>query len=105
MGIPSLALKEYLLNIANSNFENWRKQNKNADISEFDFELNKMSVSGALFDMIKLLDVSKIVISKYSAEEVYEAALNWANTFDKDLADLLQKDKEYTLKVLGIGQI
>ena len=102
MGIPSLALKEYLLNIANSNFENWRKQNKNADISEFDFELNKMSVSGALFDMIKLLDVSKIVISKYSAEEVYEAALNWANTFDKDLADLLQKDKEYTLKVLGI---
>jgi len=102
MGIPSLALKEYLLNIANSNFENWRKQNKDADISEFEFELNKMSVSGALFDMIKLLDVAKIVISKYSAEDVYEAGLNWANTFDKELAGLLQKDKEYTLKVLGI---
>ncbi len=102
MGIPSLALKEYLLNIANSNFENWRKQNKEADISEFNFELNKMSVSGALFDMVKLLDVSKITISKYSAEQVMEAALNWANTFDKELADLLQKDKEYTLKVLGI---
>ena len=102
LGIPSLAVKEYLLNIANSNFENWRKQNKDADISEFDFELNKMSVSGALFDMVKLFDVSKIVISKYSAEEVYEVALNWANTFDKELADLLQKDKEYTLKVLGI---
>lgn len=102
MGIPSLALKEYLLNIANSNFENWRKQNKDANISEFDFELNKMSVSGALFDMVKLLDVSKIVISKYSAEEVYNAAMNWANTFDKELSELLQKDKEYTLKVLGI---
>ena len=102
LGIPSLAVKEYLLNIANSNFENWRKQNKEADISEFPFELNKMSVSGALFDMVKLLDVAKIVISKYSAEEVYEAALNWANTFDTELADLLQKDKEYTLKVLGI---
>ena len=102
MGIPSLALKEYLLNIANSNFENWRKQNKEADISEFDFELNKMSVSGALFDMVKLLDVSKITISKYSAEEVYEAGFNWANIFDKELAELLQKDKEYTLKVLGI---
>ena len=101
-GIPNLAVKEYLLNIANSNFENWRKQNREADISEFDFELNKMSVSGALFDMIKLLDVSKMVISKYSAEDVYEASLNWANTFDKELADLLQKDKEYTLKVLGI---
>lgn len=102
LGIPSLAVKEYLLNIANSNFENWRKQNKNADISEFDFQLNKMSVSGALFDMVKLLDVSKIVISKYTAEEVYEAGLKWANVYDKELSDLLQKDKEYTLKVLGI---
>ena len=102
LGIPSLAVKEYLLNIANSSFENWRKQNRNADISEFEFELNKMSVSGALFDMVKLFDVSKIVISKYSSEDVYEAATAWANTFDKELLDLLQKDKEYTLKVLGI---
>ena len=102
LGIPSLAVKEYLLNIANSNFENWRKQNKEADIFECPFELNKMSVSGALFDMIKLFDVSKIVISKYSAEEVYEAGLNWANTFDKELVNLLQKDKQYSLKVLGI---
>ena len=101
-GIPNLAVKEYLLNIANSNFENWRKQNKDADISEFPFELNKMSVSGALFDMVKLLDVSKIVISKYSAEEVYEAGLKWANEYNKELANLLQADKEYTLKVLGI---
>ena len=101
-GIPSLAVKEYLLNIANSNFENWRKQNKNADISEFDFQLNKMSVSGALFDMVKLLDVSKIVISKYSAEEVYENAIKWANKYDKELFELLQKNKEYSLKVLGI---
>ena len=102
LGIPSLAVKEYLLNIANSNFENWRKQNRQADISEFPFELNKMSVSGALFDMVKLFDVSKIVISKYSAEEVYEEGLKWANIFDKELAELLQKDKEYSLKVIGI---
>ena len=101
LGIPSLAVKEYLLNIANSNFENWRKQNKEADISEFNFELNKMSVSGALFDMVKLLDVSKIVISKYSAEKVYEEALKWANEYDEELKNLLA-DKEYALKVFGI---
>ena len=101
LGIPSLAVKEYLLNIANSNFENWRKQNKDAEISEFDFELNKMSVSGALFDMVKLLDVSKIVISKYSAEKVYEEALKWAEEYDQELVELL-KDKEYALKVFGI---
>ncbi len=102
LGIPSLAVKEYLLNIANSNFENWRKQNKDADISEFDFQLNKMSVSGALFDMVKLLDISKIVISKMTAEEVYNKAVKWAEVYDKKLLELLQTNKQYTLKVLSI---
>ena len=101
LGIPSLAVKEYLLNIANSIFENWRRQNKDASIEEFDFKLNKMSVSGALFDMVKLQDVSKIVISKMTAEEVYEKALDWANRHDKELSKMLE-DKEYSLKVLGI---
>ena len=101
LGIPSLAVKEYLLNIANSTFENWRRQNKDASIEEFDFKLNKMSVSGALFDMVKLQDVSKIVISKMTAEEVYEKTLDWANRHDEELSKMLE-DKEYSLKVLGI---
>ena len=100
-GIPPLAVKEYLLNIANSNFENWRRANPDKGIDEFDFQLNKMSVSGALFDMVKLLDIGKTVISKMSAEEVYEKALEWAKEYDKELADMLE-NKEYSLKVLGI---
>ena len=83
-GIPSDAVKEYLLNIANSNFENWRRANKDKKMEEFEFSLNKMSVSGALFDMVKLLDVSKIVISKYSAEKVYDETMKWAEKFDTD---------------------
>ena len=101
MGITQEAVKEYLLNIANSNFENWRKANPDLDISEFDLQLNKMSVSGALFDMVKLLDVGKTTISKFSAEKVYDEALNWAKKYDKELEEMLQ-DKEYALKVLGI---
>ncbi len=100
-GIPAEAVKEYLLNIANSSFENWRRQNKDKTIDEFELQLNKMSVSGALFDMVKLLDVSKIVISKMSAEEVYEKSLNWATKYDENLAKLLE-NKEYALKVFGI---
>ena len=100
-GIPSEAVKEYLLNIANSPFENWRKANPDKKIAEFDFQLNKMSVSGALFDMIKLLDIGKTVISKMTAEEVYEKAFEWAKIYDKELEEMLQ-DKEYALKVLGI---
>ncbi len=100
-GIPVNAVKEYLLNIANSTFENWRRANPDKDMEEFDFQLNKMSVSGALFDMIKLLDIGKTVISKMTAEEVYENSLNWAKKYDKELEELLQ-DKEYSLKVFGI---
>lgn len=101
-GIPSDAAKEYLLNIANSNFEQWRRQNKTASIDEFELSLNKMSVSGALFDMVKLLDISKSVISRYSKEQVYDMAYTWAEEYDEDLKKLLEEDKEYSLKVLGI---
>lgn len=100
-GIPALAVKEYLLNIANSSFENWRRANPDKDIEEFDFQLNKMSVSGALFDMVKLLDVSKIVISRMTAEEVYEKASKWASKYNPELNKLLE-NKEYALKVFGI---
>lgn len=101
-GIPSQSVKEYLLNIANSTFENWRRANPDKSIDEFDFQLNKMSVSGALFDMVKLLDVSKNVISKYSAERVYDESLAWAKEFDSELASMLSANKEYSLRVLGI---
>lgn len=101
-GIPSESAQEYLLNIANSNFEQWRRQNKNASIDEFELVLNKMSVSGALFDMVKLLDISKNVISRYSKEKVYEEVYKWSTEYDLDLKKLLEDNKEYSLKVLGI---
>ena len=100
-GTPKQSVLEYLMNIANSNFEIWRKQNPDKDMMEFDFDLKKMGVSGALFDMVKMLDVSKNVISKYSAREVYDASLTWAKEYDEELAKMLE-DEEYSLKVLGI---
>ena len=100
-GIPEEAVKEYLLNIANSNFENWRRANPDKAMDEFELQLNKMSVSGALFDMIKLLDVGKTVISRMTAEKVYEEAIKWAKKHDKELIKMLA-DKEYALKVFGI---
>ena len=101
-GIPKEAVKEYLLNIANSTFENWRRANPEKPLEEFNLQLNKMSVSGALFDMVKLLDVSKIVISKMSAKEVYNNSLEWAKKQDNELAELLGNQKDYSIKVFGI---
>ena len=100
-GIPEDAVKEYLLNIANSNFENWRRANPDKDMAEFELNLNKMSVSGALFDMVKLLDVGKTVISRMSSEKVYEEAMNWAKRHNEELEKMLE-NKEYSLKVFGI---
>ena len=101
IGVPKEAVIEYLLNIANSNFELWRKQNPDTSIDEFELQLNKMSVSGALFDIVKILDISKTVISKYTAEQIYDEAINWANIYDEELVEIL-KDKDYALKVFGI---
>ena len=100
-GIPEEAVEEYLLNIANSNFENWRRANKDKSIDEFELQLNKMSVSGALFDMVKLLDIGKTVISRYTAQKVYDEAKKWAEKHDEELNKILE-DKEYALKVFGI---
>ena len=101
LGIPNEAVKEYLLNIANSNFEIWRKQNPDKSIEDFDFQVSKMSVSGALFDMVKLQDIGKNVISKYTAEQVYNEAYEWAEKHDNGLLELLN-NKEYSIKVLNI---
>lgn len=101
-GIPVIAVKEYLYNLANSNFEQWRRDNPDKPLNEFEFKINKMSASGALFDSVKLLDVSKNVIARMTAEQVYDLGLEWANSYDTELADLMKKYKEYTISLLNI---
>ncbi|MCD8216731.1 MAG: glutamate--tRNA ligase family protein [Clostridiales bacterium] len=101
-GIPAESVKEYLMTIANSDFEMWRKNNETADLYDFPFALKKMSTTeGALFDMDKLIDVSKNVIATFSAEKVYEDVYAWAERYDEILSGMLQ-DREYSLRVLGI---
>lgn len=102
IGIPAEAVIEYLLNIANSNFESWRRSNPDKGINEFELQLNKMSVSGALFDMVKVLDIAKTVISRYTKEQVYENALEWAKKHDTELAKMMEENSEYALKIFGI---
>ena len=103
-GYPKESVIEYLLTIANSNFEDWRKANPTLDNSQFPFNLKKMSASGALFDLVKLVDVSKNVISVMSAEEVFEKALLWAEEHDEELYRLFSQDKEYAKGILSIDR-
>jgi len=103
-GYPSAALHEYLVTLLNSNFEDWRRANPDAPLAKFPFSLKKMSAAGALFDAIKLEDVSKGVISRMTAEQVYEQALAWAGTYDAELARLLGQDRDYAVAMLSIDR-
>lgn len=101
-GIPKESVIDYLMNILNSNFETWRKQNPLAPLSEFKVDPHKISSSGALFDLVKLNDVSKNTIAFFSAEKIYNEGLEWAKEFDEELAKLMEKHKEFTINILNI---
>ena len=103
-GFPAESVNEYMLTIMNSNFEDWRRTNKDADINSFPFNLKKMSVSGALFDLVKLTDVSKNVICTMAAQDVFDKSYEWAKEYNKQLAALYEKNKAYATAVLNIDR-
>ena len=103
-GYPSESVSEYMMTLANSNFEDWRRVNKDEPLEKFPFNVKKMSVSGALFDIVKLTDVSKNVISKMTAQTVFELSYAWAKEYDTKLAALYEKDFERMTAILNIDR-
>lgn len=101
-GYPTVAVIEYLLNLINSTFEEWRRENPKEPNTNFLVELDRMSVSGALFDIVKLTDMSKDLIAVMTAEEVYSLSLEWAKEYDPELAVLMSRDEKYVKQILGI---
>ncbi len=104
LGYHPLAVKEYLLTILNSNYEEWRLNNPEADNDEFVFSIDKMGRSGALFDLEKLNDISQTVLLKLSAEEIYDFVLAWAKEYDEEYAQILLKNEQIAKKAFDIGR-
>lgn len=98
------AVWEYLLTILNSNYEAWRDKNPDADRKEFGFTTGKMTKSGTLFDIMKLNNISKDVIVKMSAEQVYEGLAGWAKEYDTDFYDVITNAKDKTVAILNMGR-
>lgn len=103
-GYPMVSVIEYLLNIINSSYEEWREENPDADYHEFPVSLDKMSKSGALFDILKLNDVSKNVISKIKAVDVYNYYVDWAKEFDTEMYELVTKNEAVMKEVFNIDK-
>ena len=103
-GYPADSVLEYLLTIANSDYEDWRRANPTAARNTFKFNLKKMSVSGALFDLDKLNDVSKTTIARMDAEVVTDKVIAWAEEYAPDFAALLKRDRAYTVAIFSIDR-
>ena len=104
LGYDKDCVVEYVMTLLNSNYEDWHAQNPDKKYTDFPFSLKKMSSSGCLYDINKLTDVSKNVISRMDADTVYERLLDWAQEFDKEFASLLAENEEMSKKILAIGR-
>ncbi len=103
-GFPIQAMREYLMTVLNSNFEDWRRANPDADTDSFKFSPKKLNPAGSLFDYAKLVDVSKNVLSRMTADEVYTLLVEWAQEFDADFSAKLEADPAYAKSILAIGR-
>ncbi len=103
-GFPVKAVYEYIMTILNSNFEDWRRANPDAPTDDFKFSPKKLNPAGSLFDYAKLVDVSKNVISRMTAEEVYGLLTQWAQEFDPDFGAKLAADPAFATAILAIGR-
>ena len=101
-GIPTEAVQLYLMTLANTNFEQWMDANKDKTIDDFEFSFNKISKSGGLFDMEKLLNISKNYLSRIKATEFYDMLVNYSKEYDEEFYELITKYKDFTIGLLNI---
>lgn len=103
-GVPQEATWLYLLTVLNSNFEEWYLEHPTASSREFTFSLEKMSTSGALFDLEKLDHISREYLSRQSAEAVYDGLLAWAKDYDPALAERMMRKADFYRAAIGVGR-
>lgn len=103
-GFPKEAVIEYLLTLLNSNFEDWRRANPDTDAMDFPFNLKKMGASGCLFDLTKLTDVSKNVISHMKAGDIYARVAAWAKDYAPEFHRIFTADPAFSTAILNIDR-
>ena len=104
LGYPPESVIEYLMTLLNSNYEEWHAANPTLPYTDFPVTIKKLSTSGCLFDFDKLIDVSKNVISRMTAQQVYDYVLEWAKNFDPDFAETLETYKDRAIAAFAIGR-
>ena len=101
-GYPKYGFIEYLLTIANSNYEGWRNENLDKDFYDFKLSFDHMSLDGALFDIAKVANISKERMAYRKAVDLIEEVKTWAKEYDQKFYDYIVNDEEYFLSILNI---
>lgn len=103
-GYDPAAIWEYLMTVLNSNFEEWRTEHPDVPIGAFPFRLDKMSNSGALFDMMKFEDISREVLMRTPAKEIYQKMAAWLKDYDPEFYPVFTKDPEFSTQAIDVGR-
>ncbi len=101
-GYPIEGFLEYLMTLANSNFEEWRLANPKSNIFDFNLDFAKMSLDGALFDLEKVKSISKEVLGNMNKDDFTEKAMMYANEYDKELKMVIEEDLDYFKEIINI---
>lgn len=104
-GFPAESVKEYLLTIANSNYEEWHAKNPALNEGEFHLSIKKLPSSGALFDMAKLTDVSREIIAAFSVEDCAQRIRAWAGKYEPDLYQFIEDHREQFHQTIQLWKV
>jgi glutamyl-tRNA synthetase len=103
LGYPPEAVIAYLLNLANSNFEQWRNDHPTEDYCNFTLSFERLrGSSGPLFDFPKLDSISRDTVARLTVAELCDRVLAWARDYDPELAALLESDPDYVGRIFAI---
>ncbi len=98
------AVREYIMVLLNSDYEEWRLANPETPLEDFPVHLDKMATSGALFDMVKLEDVCKETLVRLSEEEIADFVIAWAQKYHQDIYEVIAPERDSFVKLLAIGR-
>ena len=102
LGIPVEVIRLYLATICNYDFEEWYTANPDKSIDDFTFEFSKMPIGGTLFDIEKLMSISKIYFSRLKNTTLFEMLDTYTKEYDEEFNKIINDNKEYTLNILNI---
>ena len=101
------AVRTYMMTLLNSNFEEWLLKFPDKPLDEFKYSIGKMGKSGALFDIVKLNDISKTYMATLDEKQMLTFLRAWTEEFGTETQKSYFADEDYLCKVLtlcmGIG--